>query len=58
MSTTRKSWRRVLWTRTDIATLRRQARRVPVAQIAKQLKRSQAAVRYKAVTLRLSLAMR
>jgi|HubBroStandDraft_4_1064222.scaffolds.fasta_scaffold01416_4 hypothetical protein len=54
----KRRWRRVLWSKQDVSTLRKQARRVPVATIAKQLKRSITAVRFKAVMLRVSLRMR
>lgn len=54
----KRKWRRVLWSKQDVVTLKKRARRVPVATIATELKRSEAAVRYKAVMLRLSLAVR
>lgn len=46
------------WTPSDLKVLRKLARREPVRRIAKQLKRSEAAVRFKAHTLRMSLALR
>jgi hypothetical protein len=51
-------WKRILWTAADVRLLKTQARRQPVAKIARQLKRSEAAVRYKATTLKISLALR
>jgi hypothetical protein len=51
-------WKRILWTAADVRLLKSQARRQPVAKIAKQLRRSEAAVRYKATTLKISLALR
>lgn len=51
-------WKRILWTAADVRLLKTQARRQPVAKIARQLRRSEAAVRYKATTLKISLALR
>ncbi len=50
--------KRILWTAADLRLLRTAARREPVAKIARQLRRSEAAVRYKATTLKISLALR
>ncbi len=55
---TKAPWKRVLWTAADVRLLKSQARRRPVGEIAKQLHRSEAAVRYKAATLKISLALR
>ncbi len=49
---------RVLWTAAHEKQLRRLARRAPAARIAHELGRSEAAVRYKAHTLKLSLAVK
>lgn len=49
--------KRVLWTAGDIRLLRSEARRKPVSKIARQLGRSEAAVRYKATVLKVSLAL-
>jgi hypothetical protein len=57
MATTRKL-RRVLWSARDVKTLRQRAGRATVPKIAKELKRSVLATRYKAHCLGLSLAMR
>jgi hypothetical protein len=48
----------VLWTAAHEKQLRRLARRAPAARIAHELGRSEAAVRYKAHTLKLSLAVK
>jgi hypothetical protein len=60
MPTAKKSSarKRILWTADDVRYLKSNARRVAVSKIAKQLRRSEAAVRYKATTLRISLAVR
>jgi len=50
--------KRVLWTAADVKFLRKSAGRQPVSQIARQLRRSEAAVRYKATMLKVSLALR
>jgi len=50
--------KRVLWTAADVKFLRKSAGRQRVSQIARQLRRSEAAVRYKATMLKVSLAMR
>lgn len=50
--------KRVLWTSDDVKFLRKSAGRQPVAQIARQLHRSEAAVRYKATMLKVSLALK
>lgn len=50
--------KRILWTGADVKFLRKSAGRQPVSQIARQLRRSEAAVRYKATMLKVSLAMR
>lgn len=54
----RKIRQRILWTAADVKQLRSAAKKTPVAQIAKQLKRSEAAVRYKASILKISLALK
>jgi hypothetical protein len=46
---------RVLWTAADLKTLRQNAGKKSLAQIAKLLKRSVAAVRFKSHTHRISL---
>jgi hypothetical protein len=58
MPRTRK--RRIIhaWTPADLKTLRRHARRTPVSSIARELKRSESAVRQKASSLRVSLRLR
>jgi hypothetical protein len=53
-----KRRRRILWTATHEKKLRRLSGRVGAAHIARQLGRSEAAVRYKAHTLSLSLALK
>lgn len=50
--------KRVNWTAADVKLLKSQARRVPAARIARDLRRSEAAVRYKAQSLGVSLALR
>jgi len=50
--------KRILWTAGDVRLLKTSARRHPVSKIARQLRRSEAAVRYKATTLKISLALR
>jgi hypothetical protein len=50
--------KRILWTAGDVRLLKTSARRQPVSKIARQLRRSVAAVRYKATTLKISLAFR
>ena len=56
MSLRRK--KRVLWTNAHEKLLRRLSGRTSVSSIARQLRRTEAAVRYKAHTLGLSLAHR
>jgi hypothetical protein len=46
------------WSRSDVTRLRKLAGRRTVKQIGKQLKRSEAAVRYKAWSENISLSMR
>ncbi|HEY6452053.1 MAG TPA: hypothetical protein VIX87_05600 [Steroidobacteraceae bacterium] len=58
MAKRQKRRRRVLWTPVHEKKLRRLAGRTPAARIARELSRSEAAVRYKAHTLGLSLAVR
>jgi len=50
--------KRILWTTADVKFLRKAAGRQPVSQISRQLRRSEAAVRYKATMLKVSLAMK
>jgi hypothetical protein len=50
--------RRILWTPSDVRALKAAARRQPVSKIARALHRSEAAVRYKATMLKISLALR
>lgn len=50
--------RRILWTTAHERQLRKLSGRTSVARIARELKRSEAAVRYKAHTLRISLALK
>ena len=50
--------KRILWTAGDVRLLKASARRQSVSKIARQLRRSEAAVRYKATTLKISLALR
>jgi hypothetical protein len=54
--TTRR--RRVLWTTVELKTLRKLAGKDGVRKIARQLKRSEAAVRFKAWQKRIKLAVR
>lgn len=53
-----KKRKRVLWSSADVKLLRKLAGRQTVARIARALKRSTAAVRFKAHTKRIRLAMR
>jgi hypothetical protein len=50
--------KRVLWTAADLKALRQQAGKKSLAQIARALKRSAAAVRFKASFHRISLRRR
>ena len=50
--------KRVIWTVDELKTLRKLAGKESVKKIARQLKRSEAAVRFKAWQLRLKLAVR
>jgi hypothetical protein len=50
--------KRILWTAAHEKKLRRLSGRTSVARIAKELRRTEAAVRYKAHTLSVSLAQR
>ena len=50
--------KRILWKASDITVLRKLAGRQNVSKIARQLKRSEAAVRFKAWEKRIKLAMR
>lgn len=50
--------RRVLWTTDQLKTLRKLAGKEGVRKIARQLKRSEAAVRFKAWQKRIKLAVR
>lgn len=50
--------KRVLWTSKELATLKKLAGRQGVRRIAKQLGRSEAAVRFKAWQKRIKLAVR
>lgn len=54
----KKARKRVLWSAADVKYLRKSAGRHAVAQIARQLHRSEAAVRYKATMLKVSLALK
>ncbi len=54
----KRARKRVLWSAADVRHLRKSAGRQPVAQIARQLHRSEAAVRYKATMLKVSLALK
>ena len=59
MPRTRKKKRSIQpWTATDLKTLRKQAGRSGAASIAKQLKRTEGAVRQKAGSLGVSLRLR
>ena len=48
--------KRILWTAADVKHLRKSAGRETVANISRTLRRSEAAVRYKATMLGISLA--
>jgi hypothetical protein len=50
--------KRVLWTSADVKLLRQQAGKQSLAQLGRALKRSPAAVRFKASALRISLRRR
>ncbi|HTW73783.1 MAG TPA: hypothetical protein VMD56_02550 [Steroidobacteraceae bacterium] len=54
----KKARKRILWSAADVRYLRKSAGRQAVAQIARQLHRSEAAVRYKATMLKVSLALK
>jgi hypothetical protein len=54
--TTRR--KRVLWTAVELKALRKLAGKESVRKVARQLKRSEAAVRFKAWQLRVKLAVR
>ena len=58
MPRTRKKRSTNPWTAADLKTLRRHARRESAAKIARQLKRSESAVRQKASALGVSLQLR
>jgi len=58
MAKRQKRRQRILWTAAHEKQLRRLAGRAPASRIARELRRSEAAVRYKAHTLRLSLAVK
>jgi hypothetical protein len=58
MSRTRKRRSIRPWTPADLKTLRRHARLTPVPGIARQLKRTESAVRQKASSLGVSLRLR
>jgi hypothetical protein len=58
MPAKKRSRQRILWTASQERQLRRLSGRAPVARIARELRRSEAAVRYKAHTLRVSLALK
>jgi len=53
-----RSRKRIPWTPTDVKRLRRLAGRKSVKAIGRELKRTEAAIRYKAHTERISLAMK
>jgi hypothetical protein len=53
-----KRRRRVLWTTVELKTLRKLAGKDGVRKIARQLKRSEAAVRFKAWQKRIKLAIK
>lgn len=55
---TKAKSKRINWSAADVKLLKSQARRLPAARIARELKRSEAAVRYKAQSLGVSLALR
>ena len=54
----KKTRPRILWTAAHEKRLRRLSGRSSVARIARELRRTEAAVRYKAHTLSLSLALK
>ncbi len=58
MAKAKKVRRRILWSAANVSTLKKSAGRDTVRKISKALRRSEAAVRYKAVTLKISLAVR
>jgi hypothetical protein len=58
MAKRKKRRQRVLWTAANEKQLRQLSGRTPAARIARTLGRSEAAVRYKAHTLGLSLAVK
>ena len=58
MAKGKKRRQRILWTAAHEKLLRRLSGRSPAARIARELGRSEAAVRYKAHTLGLSLAVK
>jgi hypothetical protein len=58
MAKRQKRRQRILWTPAHEKQLRRLSGRSPAARIARELGRSEAAVRYKAHTLGLSLAVK
>ena len=55
---TKSRRRRILWSAGDVRLLKTAARRQPVSKIARALRRTEAAVRYKATTLKISLAQK
>ena len=57
-ATTKSRRRRILWTPGDVRLLKTAACRQPVSKIARALPRTEAAVRYKATTLNISLALK
>lgn len=60
MARARKQKKRTItpWTPTDLRTMRRQAGRVPAGRIAKDLKRTEGALRQKAAALGISMRLR
>ena len=58
MPSTRKRRSIHPWTPADLKILRRHARRTPVSRIARELKRSESAIRQKASALGVSLRLR
>jgi hypothetical protein len=50
--------KRILWTNADLRTLRQQAGKRSITQLARLLKRSEAALRFKAFTHRISLKLK
>jgi hypothetical protein len=58
MPAKKRSRPRVLWTAAQERQLRQLSGRAPVKRIARELRRSEAAVRYKAHTLSVSLALK